>query len=382
MNQQSTLDQSAAPTVPAAQSGPAARAVVPEGPPIFVVGTARSGTTLMQLMLSAHPRIYICFELSYYFWYDRGKRIEDIVRAAAKTGLGVYHGMDPEAILARLPSPLPRKYWWRVYDEIMKQKAAGLGRPRYGDKTPGHSQHLKQLFEDFPDARVIMMVRDPRAAALSLARMPWGCERDLANCVVNEQVRRKTKRYRGRVLEVRLEDLQRNPKLEMMRVLDFVGEDWDDAVLDHAAHNPDAVPVPPLPWLESSATPVQRSSERPWGNLSPVRLRAIEFLVKKSLKFYGYERAQIDGPEPGFFAVLRQILSDIPGSLRFDLAWLRLLFYLRKPEHWAYEDETYRRLYARVNPSCWQLYPDFRWPDPSEFEHLRAPAEAQAPAVR
>ena len=36
--------------------------------PIFVVGASRSGTTLLRMMLCAHPRIHLTMEASFYVW--------------------------------------------------------------------------------------------------------------------------------------------------------------------------------------------------------------------------------------------------------------------------------------------------------------------------
>lgn len=334
--------------------------------PIFIVGNARSGTTLMQLMLTAHPKIYICFEISFYNWARAARRAgspEEFLEAFFTTGGFVLLGLHPQDILLKMPSPLRYEHLWLAFREMMVQKARAFGRVRYGDKTPGHTKHVGKILRDFPNARIIFMVRDPRSSVVSAARMPWGSSRDLANALAYEATRQQMDRYLGRVLLVRLEDLQADPRRVMRRVLDFVEEDWDEAVLDHTRHQPDPNLIPPLPWLESTGRPVQRQST-PWGGMTPARVRAIELICKKSMERYGYEPAELER-EPSWPAVAAQLLSDVPESLRYLGAGARLFAYIRNPRHWSWEDEEMRRRFMAVNPSCWRYYPDFTWPSAS-----------------
>lgn len=333
-----------------------------DNPPIFVVGNARSGTTLMQLMLSAHPRIYITFELSFYNWAKSLKRfesVEEFLGAFCQTGGFQWLGIPEEQIFSGLPSPLDEADLWLAYREMMVQKAALFGRPRWGDKTPNHTRRLEKIYRDFPDARVILMVRDPRTAVESAARMPWGSTSDAANCLSYEGSFKQSAPYLDRLHMVRLEDLQSDPRGEMQRVLRFVGEEWDDAVLDHKRNVPDPEPIPPLPWLQSSRGPVTDEGQEP--GLSPVRTRAIESMCKQSMRRYGYEPATLD-PEPTKKEVNRCIWSSKGEVVRYVRSILRLFRHLRNPDHWSWEDEGMHERFAQINPSCWVHYPDFEWP--------------------
>ncbi|MEL6179649.1 MAG: sulfotransferase, partial [Myxococcota bacterium] len=42
-----------------------------QAPPIFIIGNGRSGTTLLRLMLSAHPNIHLTHEASFWLWERR-----------------------------------------------------------------------------------------------------------------------------------------------------------------------------------------------------------------------------------------------------------------------------------------------------------------------
>src|SRR5262249_31225751 len=130
--------------------------------------------------------------------------------------------VDPARVLAGLPDPLPRARVHEAFAAGMREKAAQDGRPRFRDKTPSHAGHLARIFRDFPDARVIHIVRDPRGTVQSLAKMPWASANLAVNALFCDFERRKVARFRDRVLKIRLEDLLADPRATMGRVLDHV----------------------------------------------------------------------------------------------------------------------------------------------------------------
>ena len=138
----------------------------PDRAPIFVIGTGRSGTTLLRLMLNAHPRIYLTHEASFNVgssFIPRGLSGSDWLDLYLRSFSFAWLKLDPEEVRRELPAEFPRSELPRAFQAVMRCKARQFGRPRYGDKTPFHSSHLKRIFRDFPDARVVHIVRDPRA---------------------------------------------------------------------------------------------------------------------------------------------------------------------------------------------------------------------------
>ncbi len=331
--------------------------------PIFVVGTGRSGTTLLRLMLSAHPRIHLTHELSFYVWdaiFDRKRGLEPFLDYFLRTFSFRWLRLDPQAVRAAL-EPLPtREAAHRIFSAVMQLAARREGKVRFGDKTPSHAAHLEQIFRDFPEARVIHIVRDPRGTLLSLSRMPWASASDVANAFLYENDWRATDPFRDRILRIHLESLLADPERCLRSVLTHVGEDWDPAVLEHAAHPPRHADLPPLPWLVSSGRPVGEPAAR-WASLPPTRIRRIEGLCRKSMVAYGYPPAELD-KAAGTLGTLASILSQIPEALRFAWVYLRLGLMHRRAE--AFDDPRRDQLFRRLNPGAWQHYPGFEMPAP------------------
>ena len=123
--------------------------------PFFLVGSGRSGSTLLRIMLSSHRRITIPPET----WYilplvERlpltSHLVEPEIRSAVEVMTSHYRwpdmGMDRgtlEARVARLRSPRLRD----VLDIVYAYHAEMEGKPRWGDKTPSYVRILPQLSE-------------------------------------------------------------------------------------------------------------------------------------------------------------------------------------------------------------------------------------------
>ena len=331
--------------------------------PIFIIGSCRSGTTLLRNMLNAHPRIHIAFEPQFYWYralFRRRRPAREFLDYYFQTPHFRWQRVDPSRVLAQLPSPLTRDHLGLAFAAVLREKAARFGRVRFGDKTPAHTSSLPQIFADFPEARAIHIIRDPRATVKSLTRMPWAPASLLINAIYLENERKYVKKFYDRMLHLRLEDLLAEPRATMARALEFIGEPWDDAVLDHASHQPGADDTPPYPWLERATRPRTPTGEpaRTGWDLSPVQIRMIERVTRRVMAGSRYPRAELDR-EPSRLAVWWAAIREIPQLFRFAAVGLPLLMRARDPRQL---DEMERELMRRMNPGAWQHYPGFTFP--------------------
>ena len=314
-------------------------------------------------MLCAHPRIYVTHEASFYVWeWLRPRRATgaELLDYYFQTPSFRWLRVDPARVLDGLPADLPRARVGEAYAAVMREKAAQYGRPRFGDKTPSHAAHLERIFSDFPDARVVHIVRDPRGTSLSLSRMPWAAESLYANTVFCELERRQVKKDDPRILKIRLEDLLGDARTTMGRVLEHVGEPWDEAVLDHAKNIPDKHDMPPLPWLESAARD-RAAPTHDWKGMTPLQIRMVEHVGRHIMKEFGYAPAPLDAAdEPSRLAVWWAELKELPSTVRYLAAYWGLSRFLHDPNN--FDTEETRRRFRRVNPGSWARYPGFDMP--------------------
>lgn len=328
-----------------------------ESAPIFVIGTGRSGTTLLRCMLSAHPRIYIAHEPSFYLFEKifekRREPRGDFADYFFQSENFRWLGLDPARVSEGLPRPLPPERYRDLYAAVMREMAARYGRPRFGEKTPIHSFHVARIFRDFPDARVVHIQRDPRDTTMSLVRMPWASSSLWLNAAYCETEWKAVTPYLDRVLSIRLEDLLADPRATMARVLDHVGEPWDDAVLDHPQHCPRG-DMPPYAWLESSMTKVETARKPQWTRLRPVEIRLIERTARRVMADGKYEPAKVD-VEPNWAAVMWEKIRTLPENAKALGTLARISKLSRDPKHFG--SPASRELWRRLNPKAWP--PDF-----------------------
>ncbi len=326
--------------------------------PIHVIGTGRSGTTLLRMMLSAHPRIHLTHEASFYVWesvYGKGAP-SGLVRYYLQTPHFRWLRLDPAEVVADLPAPFTAAHRKDLYAAVMRQAAARHGKPRWGDKTPSHSANLDRIFEDWPDARVVRIVRDPRATVHSLTRMPWATPSLVGASGFCELERHQVEPYRDRILEIRLEDLVADAEGTMRAVLDHVGEDWSDQVLDHPAHAPDD--LPPVPWFARALAPRTTSLRESWSRVwTPTEIRLVERINQETMARYGYEPAVLDGAEPSSLARWMRHLRDLPAVGRAIWITIRMGLLARDPSN--FDGPVQKALFRKLNPDAWEAMPGF-----------------------
>src|SRR5690606_25896813 len=129
-----------------------------------------------------------------------------------------------------------------VFAALLLEQAAQRDKPRVGEKTPAHDEHMSTLLEWYPDARIVYVIRDPRAVVASVMRTPWGARHSvLAHA---RRWRRSIGWVRaltadGRVSTVCYEELVRNPEEELRKVCRHVNVEWTADLL--ARREPDVL---------------------------------------------------------------------------------------------------------------------------------------------
>jgi tetratricopeptide (TPR) repeat protein len=138
-------------------SPPAAPA--PAGSPakthVFLLGFPRSGTTLLENILAGHPDIETVEE-------------RDALLKAETDFLVPPDGLE-RLDNARDLAPYREAYWAE-----MQAAGATLGKPVFIDKMPLNSLLLPVIAKMFPEARILLAIRDPRDVVLSCFRRRFG----------------------------------------------------------------------------------------------------------------------------------------------------------------------------------------------------------------
>lgn len=223
-------------------------------PYVFLVGSARSGTTLLKRMVNMHPQIAITRETHWITRFSNGRigvSRDGLVTPELLPQLFNYHRfshlkIDRAEIEKLVPPDRPISYADLVAG-IFDLYGQGQGKRLVGDKTPAYVRNISKLHTLWPKARFVHLIRDGRDVCLSM--MNW------------RMVERTAKKYStwsedpltttalwwerevrlgledGQVLgtglyhEMRYEALVSDPKGECSLLCDFLGLPFDDVML-------------------------------------------------------------------------------------------------------------------------------------------------------
>lgn len=204
-----------------------------------MVGAPRSGTTLLRLMLDAHPSLAVPPET--HFLRDLLLR-HDIATVSSdtmceeivQTSRWPDYGLDRDALQRSLRSCDPfsvgsgMRAFYRLYAEAR-------GKPKWGDKTPEHGLILPRIAEIFPHAKFVHLVRDGRDVLLSLRSTWFGQGAETAqHARYWSQYVRQIDRHGSicrNFLRIRYEDLVRDPPATLGMVCAFTGLEYTSELL-------------------------------------------------------------------------------------------------------------------------------------------------------
>ncbi|MEV4243927.1 sulfotransferase [Streptosporangium canum] len=272
--------------------------------PIFIVGCPRSGTTMLQLMTHAHPRIAIPPETRFMVAaYQRRLHFGDLNDPAHRRELAEwvvnrrqsrFHdlGLEGEEVVEQIvagPSTLGS-----ALGIVLRAYAARHGKPRWGDKRPSYFQHIDVLLRLFPDAQFVHLIRDGRDCVASLKEMPWYSGSVYSAVAAWAEAidfarHGAPKLPEGSYHELRYEDLTTDPEAHLRRLCDFLEEDFDPVMCEPKLVADIACPAHKS-WHSRTHEDVTTSRSGSWTKrLDPWEISLCESVLGDRLETYGYE---------------------------------------------------------------------------------------------
>jgi hypothetical protein len=281
---------------------------------VFVSGPPRAGTTLLRLVLSAHPLITVTPETHLI-----GKLFERHFAPGRKLNQN-----EMEFVIQLMRSDVKLNSWPAFYlDEFLEQiprhrgltvaqvldslfrafaKCIDSGTDYLGNKkglyATGYGPYTKRVF---PDAKFIYTVRDPRDVTRSILENLSG--RSLVEAAAtcsdrNRHMIRMRDLFPDDVLIVRYEDLVSEPEQACRRVCDFLGAVFDERMLTFYEANPD------FSLLVGATRDIHPHTISPfnpgligqWKKILTIEeLQTIEAITRDYMKRYGYKPEALSG---------------------------------------------------------------------------------------
>ncbi len=274
--------------------------------PFFLLGSQRSGTTMLRLLLNKHPRLAVPHESKFIMAFfprlaeygdladskNAARLLSDIAGHKAVVAGNLI--VDKDVLLAKDISTFPR-----MIDAIMSEKAKQMGKARWGDKTPYYITHIDELWSLFPESKIIHLVRDGRDVVVSQRNMEWMSDnlpRLAQDWSWKTTLCHKVGSVRGPdfFLEVKYEDLVLDTTGTLTSICDFLGEAFAPEMVDFSISNTDTVPADSLKWHRHSVRAPELSKLAAWKHKLSVADRIIfEENAGSALDLFGYRRENL-----------------------------------------------------------------------------------------
>ena len=195
--------------------------------PIFVVGFPRSGTTMLETMLDAHPELAGMDERAF---------IDSAIDEFRQRDLGYPEQLGE--IDSRLANTLRANYWKRVASRV--ERGPGV---RLVDKNPLNIMRLPMIARLFPNAKIILALRHPCDVVLSNYMQSFRSPAYIKLCETIESTAigyadtfsfwiDQAAVLNPDVLELRYEDVVDDINAQSRRIANFIGIDWDQRMVD------------------------------------------------------------------------------------------------------------------------------------------------------
>jgi tetratricopeptide (TPR) repeat protein len=196
--------------------------------PIFIIGMPRSGTTLVERILSSHPTVHSAGELQNF-----GIALKRISGSTTPLLLDFD-------VLARVRAP----NWTALGDEYISNTRSVAGdRAHFVDKLPHNFLYAGFIARALPNARIICLRRDPMDTCLSNFRQLFAqttpyydysfdiLDTGRYYLLFDKLMAHYERTMPGRILQVGYEDLVENQEAVTRRLLAHCNLPWDDACL-------------------------------------------------------------------------------------------------------------------------------------------------------
>jgi len=271
--------------------------------PFFIIGSGRSGTTLLRLILGSHSRLSIPPET----WYlnklpdlltlDRPltsqecERVVQVMTGHYRWPDLDFHTDEFRRRVAALKSPRLRDIVEIVYLEHLAREH----KSRWGDKTPGYIELVPQLAQLFPGAKFIHVIRDGRDVAKSFQVRRWSGDWLHQNAgewltAMSCGERWKSSTLARQLLEVRYEDLVLDQENQVRRICQFLEEEFEPQMLTWHTNVENLVPAREIHIHEKlTQAPTSEDVGRWKRELRAREVLVCEALMGRHLKLHGYE---------------------------------------------------------------------------------------------
>ena len=307
--------------------------------PIFILYPPKSGSTLLQSLLDGHPELLVFpVELEYYLWINKSSGKNGVVNKKTfleflfnyeriqwlgYSDIPLHHNEDIRDftnIEFNLFSQLIKNYKWENFTrreclnniiDSYHESMININKSGYKAFVTNSTHNIKwydQIFKDFPNAKILQTVRDPRDNYISYIKtferrsLLRGIPNKVDSMPTYKQVHGEVvlnkilsfyklglkikRKFPNQHKFIQYENLIQDPQKIMKEIASFIGIKWDDSLLQPT--------ILGNPWKGNSSTnkmfnKVENSSKgRYKKQLNKMQIETIEKLCYSEMKYFNY----------------------------------------------------------------------------------------------
>ena len=276
--------------------------------PIFLLGTQRSGTTLLTRILSAHPDIIIQNELPLDNIFTPGSDI-DAITANINRHFNIRYKRDIQSFL----ESNNKRFW--------------------GLKDPQLTEHLDALESFVPHSKFIIIVRDGRGVVNSYIENRWGLGTNAYTGALRwkdevEQQVKFTEKFPDACLIVKFEDLIEDHENQLRKICEHLGVTFNECMLNY--HKEKMKYVPNKQNLNTNKAPSKALATQWQNKLSQKEVDIVNTYAGNMLHRFGYIETQKDqclsGLSKFYYKVHQAVLGELQIQYRLKMPKLSKRF--------------------------------------------------------
>ena len=329
--------------------------------PIFIIGTERSGSNLLRLILNAHSQIaiphpphimkYLAHIEPKYGDLQKDTNMREMV-GDILTLIDAHifpwdeYPLTVDDIVRRAPTRTMFGAVAAIYESVREHE----GKARWGNKSTFMVHFTKPVLDVYPDARFVLLVRDPRDVAVSARRSVfspchpllsaelWRHQQEIGLALLDSLPS-------SSIALLRYEDLTRAPQQTLQSLCAFLGEDFEPGMLQFFTGAQAKTGAGLSESWENTGRPIlQNNSQKFHKELSAAHIRTVEAICAGPMEALGYDTVNSA-------ADLQRVSISAVSRARAQLAeaWMRSEIELRSLR----KDSNHWRRWRRDTTANW-----------------------------
>ena len=307
--------------------------------PIFIVGTERSGSNLLRLILNAHSDILVphpphilhyfsAIEASYGDLNSPPNYASLVADMFRLIDVHIYpweEDLSQAVVIEKSHSKSVFGAFAAIYDTLLQLS----GKQRWGCKSTFMIHHVEEIFAQYPNAKLIWLIRDPRDVAASSMKSVFNPFHPYYTALLwkkQQLLGLQTEAQYGpeRIKRLHYESLLENPHQSIRELCDFLNVVFEEAMLEYSQTEA-AIKSSHLSesWKNATSSVMRNNAGKYRKSLSAEQIQAVEMVAGQLMQDFSYPLQSIDTNfRPSYWQRCKFKLQDV--MINLDVQWRSL----------------------------------------------------------